>query len=206
MLNDQAVGLAGRVLSGTPRDSLHMIDLIYSQDAGQRPDVIITDTGAYSDIVFALITLLGFDYRPQLADLPDAKLWRILIGADYGPLNAAARGKIDLGRIQRQWPDILRVVASIHTGAVPAYDLLRALAPGGTPTQLGDALAHYGRIFKTLYVLSYVDDEPYRREIKAMRNLQEGRHELARTMFTAAKANCVTATATGWKASSARSE
>jgi Tn3 transposase DDE domain len=42
MLNDQAVGLAGRVLSGTPRDSLHMIDLIYSQDAGQRPDVIIT--------------------------------------------------------------------------------------------------------------------------------------------------------------------
>ena len=54
MLNDQAVGLAGRVLSGTPRDSLHMIDLIYSQDAGQRPDVIITDTGSYSDIVFAL--------------------------------------------------------------------------------------------------------------------------------------------------------
>jgi ABC-type lipoprotein export system ATPase subunit len=29
---------------GHPRDSLHMIDLIYSQDAGQRPDVIITDT------------------------------------------------------------------------------------------------------------------------------------------------------------------
>lgn len=41
----------------------------------------------------------------------------------------------------------------------------------------------YGRIFKTLHVLSYVDDEPYRREIKGMRNLQEGRHDLARTMF-----------------------
>jgi hypothetical protein len=61
--------------------------------------------------------------------------------------------------------------------------MLRVLAPGGTPTQLGDALAHYGRIFKTLHVLSYVDDEPYRREIKDMRNLQEGRHDLAGTMF-----------------------
>ncbi len=149
-----------------------------------RPSAIAERSAAYLvGIVFALITLLGFDYRPQLADLPDAKLWRILIGADYGPLNAAARGKIDLGRIQRQWPDIVRVVASIHTGAVPAYDILRVLAPGGTPTQLGDALAHYGRIFKTLHVLSYVDDEPYRREIKGMRNLQEGRHDLARTMF-----------------------
>jgi len=77
----------------------------------------------------------------------------------------------------------LRVVASIHTGAVPAYDILRVLAPGGTPTQLGDAFAHYGRIFRTLHILSYVDDEPYRRQIKGMRNLQAGRHDLGRTMF-----------------------
>jgi hypothetical protein len=81
----------------------------------------------------------------------------------------------------------LRVVASIHTGAVRAYDILRVLAPGGMPTQLRDALAHYGRIFKTLHVLSYVDDEPYRRAIKGMRNLQEGRHDLARTMFDGRK-------------------
>jgi len=183
MVSNQGVGLAGRVVSGTARDSLHMIDLIYSQDAGKRPEVIVTDTGAYSDIGFGLITLLDFDYRPQLADLPDAKLWRIDQTADYGPLNRAARGMIDLGRIKRHWPDIQRVVASIHTGAVPAYDVLRILAPGGSPTQLGDALAHYGRIFKTLHILSYVDDEPYRREIKGMRNLQEGRHDLARTAF-----------------------
>jgi TnpA family transposase len=77
----------------------------------------------------------------------------------------------------------LRVVASIHTGAVAAYDILRVLAPAGRPTQLDDALAHYGQIFTTLHVLSYVDDDPYRREIKGMRNPQEGRHDLARTIF-----------------------
>jgi hypothetical protein len=32
-------------------------------DGGQRPEVIITDTGSYSDVVFGLLTLLGFDYR-----------------------------------------------------------------------------------------------------------------------------------------------
>ena len=32
----------------------------------------------------------------------------------------AARGKIDLGKVRRHWPDILRVAASIHTGAVRA--------------------------------------------------------------------------------------
>ncbi len=57
------------------------------------------------------------------------------------------------------------------------------LQHGGNPTQLGEALAHYGRIFKTLHVLSYVDDEAYRRHIKGVRNLQEGRHDLARHVF-----------------------
>lgn len=37
LINDQAVGVAGRVVSGTPRDSLHVIDLIYRQDGGKRP-------------------------------------------------------------------------------------------------------------------------------------------------------------------------
>lgn len=44
------------------------------------------------------------------------------------------RGRIDVDRITRQWPDILRVVASIHTGVVAAQGVLRILSPGGTPT------------------------------------------------------------------------
>ena len=183
LLSDQAVGLAGMVVSGTPRDSLHVVDLIYRQEAGRRPEVIVGDTGSYSDIVFGLLRLLGFDYRPQLADLPDAKLWRIDATADYGPLAAAARGRIDLARVRQHWGDIIRLVASIHTGAVSAHDVIRMLAPAGKTTQLGDALAHYGRIFKTMHVLAYVDDEAYRRQIKGMRNLQEGRHSLARHVF-----------------------
>jgi len=143
----------------------------------------ISDTGSYSDMVCGLMPLLGFDYRPQLADLPDAKLWRITPGADYGPLNTAARGQIDLGRVRAHWPDVLRLVGSIHTSAVSAYDVLRMLQHGGNPTQLGEALAPYGRIFKTLHVLSYIDQAPYRSQIKGMRNLQEGRHAPARHVF-----------------------
>jgi TnpA family transposase len=50
-------------------------------------------------------------------------------------------------------------------------------------TQLGEAIASYGCIFKTRHVLSYVGPEPYRRAIKGMRNLQETRPDLARHLF-----------------------
>ncbi|MGH3821847.1 MAG: DUF4158 domain-containing protein [Pseudonocardiaceae bacterium] len=86
-------------------------------------------------------------------------------------------------QILRHWPDIVRVVASVHSGEIAASDAMRMLQRGGNPTQLGDALAHFGRIFKTLHVLAYVDREPYRRDIKRMRNLQEERHGLAKHVF-----------------------
>ena len=46
MINDQAAGSGVKVVSGTPRDSLHLIDMLYAQDGGQRPDIVVTDTGS----------------------------------------------------------------------------------------------------------------------------------------------------------------
>ena len=141
----------------------------------------MTDTGSYSDLTFGLVHLLGKQYRLALADLPDQKLWRINAEADYGPLNT--RGKIDLAKARRHWPDILRVVASIYAGTVRAYDMVKMLQRDGSPTPLGEAIAAYGRIFKSLHVLTYLADEVYRRDIKGIRNLQERRHALAEKIF-----------------------
>ena len=157
MINDQAAGLGAKVVAGTVRDSLHMIDVWFNQDGGQRPDIIVTDTGSYSDLVFGLVSLLGGEYRPALADIPDQKGWRISPSADYGPLSTFARGRIDLARVRAHWPDILRVVVSIYTGEVRAYDVVRMLQRDGHPTALGEAIAMYGRIPKTLHICSLAD-------------------------------------------------
>nr|WP_308430838.1 Tn3 family transposase [Streptomyces aurantiogriseus] len=85
-----------------------------------------------------------------MADLPDQKMWRVDRAADYGAFQGAAQGRVDLVRIERHWEDILRIIGSIRTGAVRAYDVIRMLSRDGRPTPLGDAIAHYGRISKTL--------------------------------------------------------
>ena len=55
-------------------------------------------------------------------------------------------------RPNRPGSGILRLAASIHTRTISAYDAMRMLQAGGNPTQLGEALAHLGRVFKTLHV------------------------------------------------------
>lgn len=65
MINDQAAGLGGKAVAGTPRDSLYVLDVLYDRDGGKRPEMIVTDTASCSDIV----NMLG-RYSFQLPDLP----------------------------------------------------------------------------------------------------------------------------------------
>jgi TnpA family transposase len=130
-INDRGMGRGAKIVSGTVRDSLHMVDVIFGLDGGELPEIIVSDTGSYPDVVFGLLELLGISYRPALADLPDQKGWRFKADADYGPLSTFARGRIDTAKISRNWEDILRVLASIYTGTVRAYDVVTMLQRDG---------------------------------------------------------------------------
>lgn len=112
-----------------------------------------------------------------------APVWRVDRAADYGAFQDAACGRVDLVRIVRHWEDILRMIGSTTPGAVRAYDVIRVLSRDGRPTPLGDAIAHYGRVSKSLHILRLADEPGYRRQIKTQANLQEGRHALARKIF-----------------------
>ncbi|OKI22866.1 hypothetical protein A6A08_18075 [Nocardiopsis sp. TSRI0078] len=180
VVNDQVMGLGGLVVPGTVRDSLYILDALHARDGGPKPEMVITDTAFYSDIVFGLFAICGYQFSPRIADLGDTRLWRTNTSAVYGPLDQMSRHTVRLGTVRDHWADMLRLAGSLTTGAVRGYDLVRMLSREGRPTGLGDAFAHYGRIFKTLHLLQFLHDEPYRRMIGAQLNVSESRHQLAR--------------------------
>ena len=55
------------------------------------------------------------------------------------------------------------MIASVHTREISAHDVIRILQHDGRLTQLGEAIASYGRIFKILHVLTFVGDPAYGR-------------------------------------------
>ena len=180
VVNDRVMGIGGLVVPGTLRDSLFILDAILNRDGGPRPEVVITDTASYSDIVFGLFAICGYQFSPRIADLTDSRIWLIDPAASYGILDQLARHRVRLDRIRAHWPDMLRVAGSLTTGQVRAYDLIRMISRDGRPTGLGEAFTHYGRIFKTLHILQVLHDESYRRMISSQLNLHESRNGLAR--------------------------
>lgn len=145
--------------------------------------MIITDQAAYSDQIFGLFWLLGYQFSPRPAGLPDQRFWRIDRHADYAPLNGLARNRVNTELICEQWEDILRVAGSLSTGTVRASELLRVLQGGGRPRRLGRAIAELGRVAKTLHLLAWIDSEQLRRETNVGLNRHESRHSIARVIF-----------------------
>jgi TnpA family transposase len=140
----------------------------------------MTDTAAYSDAVFGLFWLLGYQFSPRLADLGDARLWRIDRKADYGPFNNVSKGTINLALIRENWPDLIRLAGSLKLGHLKAAGIMRTLQVKDKPTTLARALSEIGRIAKTVHILHYVDDAAFRRRILTQLNHTELRHRLGR--------------------------
>ena len=68
---------AQKLIPGTQRDSLYVLDGLIANQTGIRPEIVSADTAGASEVIFALTWALGYRWVPRLADLPDLRLWRI---------------------------------------------------------------------------------------------------------------------------------
>lgn len=142
--SDQFTGFHGIVIPGTLRDSLFLLEGMLEQTTSLQPKEIMTDTAGYSDIVFGLFWLLGYQFSPRLADIGEARFWRINPDAEYGALDRLARQRVNTSLIADNWDDLLRLAGSLKLGTVSASELMRTLLGGKTPTTLSKAITELG--------------------------------------------------------------
>ena len=98
------------------------------------------DTGGFTDHVFAVTALLGFQFIPRIRDLPSKRLYVFEPGCVPKELKGLIGGKVREGTITRNWPDILRCAATMVAGVMPPSQLLRKFAAYPRQHELAEAL------------------------------------------------------------------
>ena len=144
LINDQFVGLNRTVITGTLRDSLYLLDLVLGQKSEIKPTEIMTDTAGYSNIVFGLFALLGYQFSPRIADIGSSQFFRFDSNTNYGVLDNFAKNKLKENLMHKYWDDMLRVTASLRSGNISALNLIQMLQRSGKQTMLGKAIGKFG--------------------------------------------------------------
>lgn len=181
-VSDQYAPFATQVIPATVSEVPYILDGLLMNDAGRRVRQHFADTGGFTDHVFAACALLGYRFAPRIRDLPQKRLYAFTPNATPANVRALVGGKINEPLIERNWPDILRIMATIAAGIVAPSQILRKLASYPRQNELALALREVGRIERTLFMIDWILDAGLQRQAQIGLNKGEAHHALKRAI------------------------
>ena len=182
-LSDRYGSFRSKLIAATASEALHVLDgLLYHQT-----DVSTvrhhTDGGGDSDHVFALCSLLGFQFAPRIPGLKHRRLYTFGKPSTWPTLEPMIGGRINVALIRAHWREILRVAASIRTGTVTASLIMHQLASYPRQNGVAAALRELGKLERTLFTMDWISDPELRRSTGQELNKGESRNSLSRAVF-----------------------
>ena len=156
----------------------YILDGLLMTDAGQKIREQYADTGGFTDHVFAVTALLGFQFIPRIRDLPSKRLYLFDPASCPKELKGLIGGKVREPVISSNWPDILRSAATMVAGAMAPSQLLRKFASYPRQHELAVALREIGRIERTLFIIDWLLDADMQRRAQIGLNKGEAHHAL----------------------------
>ncbi|WP_273795286.1 Tn3 family transposase, partial [Brucella intermedia] len=177
-LSDQFAPFATQLIPATVSEAPYILDGLLMNETGQRIREQYTDTGGFTDHVFAAASILGYQFIPHIRDLPSKRLYVFNSGDTPQELRGMIGGKVREKTIVQNWPDILRSAATMVAGTIPPSQLLRKLASYSRQPDLALALREVGRIERTLFLIDWVLDVDMQRRARIGLNKGEAHHAL----------------------------
>ncbi|MFO8126961.1 MAG: Tn3 family transposase, partial [Yoonia sp.] len=177
-VSDQFGPFATQTIPATVNEAPYILDGLLMTDAGQKIREQYADTGGFTDHVFAVTALLGFQFIPRIRDLPSKRLYLFDPASCPKELKGLIGGKVREPVISSNWPDILRSAATMVAGAMPPSQLLRKFASYPRQHELAVALREIGRIERTLFIIDWLLDADMQRRAQIGLNKGEAHHAL----------------------------
>jgi TnpA family transposase len=174
------------VMSSSEREAGYVIDGLMCNDE-IRSDTHSTDTHGYTDLIFAITHLLGISFAPRLAKLKKRALYCVSPATRKAykkkGYSVLPDGAIDLELIEENWDDILRLVATIKLKEATASQILKRLSSYAKDNPLYKGLKEFGKLIKTIFLLTYMDDLDLRQAIQKQLNKIELSNKFSSAVF-----------------------
>ena len=177
-VSDRFGPFATQTIPATVNEAPYILDGLLMTRAGRRIREQYADTGGFTDHVFAVTSLLGYRFIPRIRDLPSKRLHVFDPRRVPQRLTGLTGNKIREDVIVRNWPDILRVAATLASGAFPPSQLLRKFAAYPRQHELAVTLREIGRVERTLFIVDWLLDADMQRRANTGLNKGEAHHAL----------------------------
>jgi TnpA family transposase len=177
-----------QLISCHENEALRMLDaLLSNKTALPLGEGTATDDAAATDQNFALCHLAGFPFWPRVAELDKVRLRKLDPGLKLAHLEPLFEGAVDLDLLRAEYDNMVRLVASLVDGLAPAHILGRCLSASSRHNPLARAVTALGQVYKTIYLLQYLDSPELRRTVRRLLARHESQNGLGRALAIGAR-------------------
>ena len=172
------------VINVSERESGYVIDgLLHNETI--KSDLHSGDSHSYTELIFGLTNLLGFNFGPRIKNFKNQQLYGFFTPKYYHTLGykLTPKRKINTQIIEENWDDILRFTTTIKDIKTTATQLLKRLTSYSKQHKLYTALKEFGKIIKTDFLLNYIDDVKLRQRIEKQLNKVEASNRFSKAVF-----------------------
>lgn len=177
-VSDRFGPFATQIIPATVNEAPYILDGLLLNETGRRIREQYADTGGFTDHLFAVTSILGYRFAPRIRDLHSKRIYVFEPTACPKELRSLIGGKLRQSLIASNWPDILRLGATLAAGTVAPSLILRKLASYPRRNELSAALREVGRIERTLFLIDWALDPSMRRRAQIGLNKGESHHAL----------------------------
>ena len=165
-ISDTYIALFVNFISCGVWEAVYILDGLMKNKSSFRPDTLHADTHGQSEPVFGLARLLGIKLMPRMRTWNDVTFYRPDKAAKYQHIDNFFTDVADMDIIEIHYQDMMQVIISIHVGKVLPSMLLRKLGTHNKKNKLYRAFRELGRVERTLFLLRYISDPPFRHSIR----------------------------------------
>jgi TnpA family transposase len=176
--SDQYSQFGTKLTRTTERDATYVLDEILGNESELPLLNHTVDTAGFTEVNFALFSLLGRGFWPRLRDIGSQYLYRMDTAEKYPHVGALLKATINEKLILDNYDEILRVAGSLQLGYVTASLFISKLQARPQQNMLTKVLQEYGKLEKTIFILRYIQDPVFRRDINLQLDKGEQAHDL----------------------------
>jgi len=178
------VPINAKIIGTHEHESHYVFDLLYNNTSDVKPEKHSTDTHGTNQVNFWILHTFGYRFAPRYRDLH--KRMDTLVGfkhpTEYGDFLSKPSRKTYDELIEKEWPNIQRIMASLAQKDVTQATIVRKLASYARQNQTKKALWELENICRTLYILEFIDDVELRQCVQKALNRGEAYHRLRRAV------------------------
>lgn len=183
-LDERQLLFYSTVISASEREAAYVIDGLQQNEVVQST-IHSTDTHGFTEAVFAVGPFINTAFAPRIKDIGGQNIYAFSTKQTYEKrgYKILPSRLINLKLIEKYWNDILRFMATIKLKHTTTSQLFKRLSSYAKDHPLYQALKEFGRIIKSIFILTYFDDAELRQRIEKQLNKVELSNRFSKAVF-----------------------